>query len=167
MGHIYFTHSPNHLKLHPRRQSSSYQTSLADRIPCTSASSSKPFREGSRSDYFKYIHQRGSDYSRKAINRGAVNIRGNRYAFTTAIFSVLSGFTEGHALGSLDHEMNNAGAGYMNAVYVLRKVLQDANKKADIVATMKWYNDFGEIYQNPFEFAGTTADRMRTIALWR
>ena len=63
--------------------------------------------------------------------------------------------------------MNNAGAGYMNAVYVLKKVLQDANKKADYVATMKWFNDFGEIYQDPFEYAGTTADRMRTIAIFR
>ena len=78
-----------------------------------------------------------------------------------------TGFTEGSAIGSLDHEMNNAGAGFMNAVYVLKQVLQDAGKKSDYAATMKWYNDFGEVYQNPFEFAGTTADRMRTISLWR
>ena len=60
--------------------------------------------------------------------------------------------------------MNNAGAGFMNAVYVLRNVLQSTS---DYVATMKWYNDFGEVYQDPFEFAGTTADRMRTISIWR
>ena len=63
--------------------------------------------------------------------------------------------------------MNNAGAGFMNAVYLLKQVLQDAGKKSDYAATMKWYNDFGEVYQNPFEYAGTTADRMRTISLWR
>ena len=83
------------------------------------------------------------------------------------VFHTAIGFTEGSAIGSLDHEMNNAGAGFMNAVYVLRQVLQDAGKKSHYVATMKWYNDFGEVYQNPFEYAGTTADRLRTISLWR
>jgi len=63
--------------------------------------------------------------------------------------------------------MNNAGAGFMNAVYVLKQVLQAVGKKSDYVATMKWYNDFGEVYQDPFEYAGTTADRLRTISLWR
>lgn len=55
----------------------------------------------------------------------------------------------------------------MNAVYLLRHMLQSAGKTLNYVATMKWYNDFGEIYQDPFEYAGTTADRMRTISLWR
>ena len=77
------------------------------------------------------------------------------------------GFTDGSAIGTLDHEMNKAGAGFMNAVFVLRQVVQDAGKTSDTIATMKWYNDFGEVYQNPFEFAGTTADRLRTISLWR
>ena len=83
------------------------------------------------------------------------------------MFSSVSGFTEGSAIGSLDHEMNNAGAGFMCAVYVLKQVLQGLGKKSDYADTLKWYNDFGEIYQNPFEYAGTTADRMRTISLWR
>ncbi|XP_078352647.1 chondroitin sulfate ABC exolyase-like [Oculina patagonica] len=77
------------------------------------------------------------------------------------------GFTEGSGLGSLDHEMNNAGAGFMNAVFLLKKELKALGKLSDYVATMKWYNDFGEIYQDPFEYAGTTADRLRTISLWR
>ena len=63
--------------------------------------------------------------------------------------------------------MNNAGAGFMNAAFLLKKEIQAAGKLSDYVATMKWYNDFGEIYQDPFEYAGTTADRMRTISLWR
>ena len=63
--------------------------------------------------------------------------------------------------------MNNAGAGYMNSVYLLKQVLQDAGKKENYVATMKWYSDFGEVYQGPFEYAGTTADRMRTISIFR
>lgn len=63
--------------------------------------------------------------------------------------------------------MNNAGAGFMNAVFLLKKELKAKQKLAHYVATMKWYNDFGEVYQDPFEYAGTTADRMGTISLWR
>jgi len=55
----------------------------------------------------------------------------------------------------------------MNVVYVLKQVLQAAGKRSDYVATMKWYNEFGGVYQDPFEYAGTTADRLRTISLWR
>ena len=55
----------------------------------------------------------------------------------------------------------------MNSVYLLKQVLQDAGKKENYVATMKWYNEFGEVYQDPFEYAGTTADRMRTISIFR
>lgn len=32
---------------------------------------------------------------------------------------------------------------------------------------MRWYNEFGEMYQTNFEFNGTSADRMRTIMLYR
>ncbi|KAL9951814.1 hypothetical protein ACROYT_G044546 [Oculina patagonica] len=77
------------------------------------------------------------------------------------------GFTAGSGLGTLHHEMNFAGAGFMNAVFLLKNELQAEGKLSDYVATMKWYNDFGEIYQSPFEYAGTTADRLRTISLWR
>ncbi len=63
--------------------------------------------------------------------------------------------------------MNFAGAGIMNAVFLLKKELQAEGKLSDYVATMKWYNDFGEIYQNPFEYTCATADRLRTISLWR
>ena len=55
----------------------------------------------------------------------------------------------------------------MSAAFLLRKELQAAGNLPGYLATMKWYNDFGEIYQDPFEYAGTTADRMRTILLWR
>jgi len=63
--------------------------------------------------------------------------------------------------------MNRAGAGFMNAVFLLRKELKTKKRLADIVATMKWYIEFGEVYQDLFEYVGTTADRMRTISLWR
>ena len=79
----------------------------------------------------------------------------------------MSGWNDGSGIGTLDHEMNNSGAGFMNAVFLLRKEITAAGKIDDYVATMKWYNEFGEVYQDPFEYAGTTADRMRTIAVFR
>ena len=78
-----------------------------------------------------------------------------------------SGFSDGSGLGSLLHEMNNALAGFMCTVFLLKKELQEAGKLSDYIATMKWYNNFGEVYQNPFQYAGTNADRLRTISLWR
>ena len=55
----------------------------------------------------------------------------------------------------------------MCSAFLLRKEIQAAGKLSSYVATMKWYNEFGEVYQDPFEYVGTTADRMRTISLWR
>ena len=69
-------------------------------------------------------------------------------------------------MGSLDHEMNVDGAGFMNAIFLLREELSTDELK-EYIDTMKWYNDFGEIYQNEFEYFGTTADRMRSISLFR
>ncbi|KAL9985181.1 hypothetical protein ACROYT_G007551 [Oculina patagonica] len=81
------------------------------------------------------------------------------------------GFAEGSGVGSLDHEMNKDGAGFMHTLFLLSDSLSlPANKSRllDLISTAKWYNDFGEIYQSPaFEFKGTTADRMITLMLYR
>ena len=69
-------------------------------------------------------------------------------------------------MGSLDHEMNVVGAGFMNAIFLLREELK-ADELKEYIDTMKWYNEFGEIYQKKFEYVGTTADRMRSISLFR
>ena len=55
----------------------------------------------------------------------------------------------------------------MNAVFLLRDEITAEGKIDDYVATMKWYNEFEEVYQDPFEYVGTTADLMRTISLFR
>ena len=55
----------------------------------------------------------------------------------------------------------------MCAAFLLRGVLKNRRKLSAYIDTMKWYTDFGEVYQQQFEFNGTTADRMRTISLWR
>ena len=59
------------------------------------------------------------------------------------------------------------GAGFMCVAFLLRNELRLAGKLSEYITTMKWYNDFGEICQHPFEYIGTTADCMRTISLWR
>ncbi|XP_022785064.1 uncharacterized protein LOC111325500 isoform X1 [Stylophora pistillata] len=81
------------------------------------------------------------------------------------------GFRDGSGLGSLDHEMNLDGAGFMHSLFLLSDSLSNPLNKSrllDLIASAKWYNDFGEIYQTPsFEFKGTTADRMITLMLYR
>lgn len=81
------------------------------------------------------------------------------------------GFADGSSLGSLNHEMNKDGAGFMHALFILNDALSNpSNKKRlqELIKTAKWYNDFGEIYQTPaFDIVGTTADRMITLFLYR
>ena len=80
-------------------------------------------------------------------------------------------FTDGSGFGSLDHEWNRDGAGFMNTLFLLRDSLSIPSNKTrllDLIETAKWYNDFREIYQLPeFELKGTTADRMITLLLYR
>ena len=81
------------------------------------------------------------------------------------------GFADGSGLGSLDHEMNKDGAGFMHTLFILKDSLSIPSNKSrllDLINTAKWYNDFGEVYQSPtFEIKGTTADRMITLMLFR
>ena len=81
------------------------------------------------------------------------------------------GFADGSGVGSLDHEMNLDGAGFMHTLFLISDSLSLPSNKSrllDLISTAKWYNDFGEIYQSPtFEFKGTTADRMITLLLFR
>ena len=81
------------------------------------------------------------------------------------------GFADGSGLGSLNHEMNKDGAGFMHTLFLLKDSLSIPSNKSrllDLINTAKWYNDFGEVYQSPtFEIKGTTADRMITLMLFR
>jgi len=82
------------------------------------------------------------------------------------------GWADGSALGSLDHEMNRDGGGFMQTLFFLNESLyaNPANKTRllKLINTAKWYNDFGEVYQTPrFEYNGTTADKMITMMLFR
>ena len=80
------------------------------------------------------------------------------------------GFAEGSSLGSLGHQMLS-GSGYMHAAFLMADAIDDANDHdmtlENLIDTMKWYSDFGEIYQNRYEYQGTTADRVRTLTLFK
>ena len=87
-------------------------------------------------------------------------------------FAKQQGFADGSGFGSLDHEMNKDGAGFLNTLFLLKDSLSLPSNKSsrlvDLIKTAKWYTDFGEIYQSPaFELKGTTADRMITLMLYR
>ena len=81
------------------------------------------------------------------------------------------GFADGSGLGSLDHEWNKDGAGFMHTLFLISDSLRQPSNKTrllDLINTAKWFNDFGEVYQSPtFEIKGTTADRMITLLLFR
>ncbi|EDO33283.1 predicted protein [Nematostella vectensis] len=90
-----------------------------------------------------------------------------------ALFDYLQdqGWDRGSGLGSLDHEMNKDGAGFLNALFLLRNAFKRDHREKfkHWIETAKWYADFNEIYQTKESAAydGTTADRMRTILLHR
>ena len=64
--------------------------------------------------------------------------------------------------------MNRNGNGFTHAIFLLRNELKAAGKLQSMIETLKWYTDFDELYQSPdYEYRGTTADRMRTLLLFR
>ena len=71
------------------------------------------------------------------------------------------GLSKGSALGSMDHELLQM-TGFLHSLFLMRKHLA-----SDMVDTMKWYVEFGEVYQEVFEFKGSTADRIRSAMLYR
>ena len=76
------------------------------------------------------------------------------------------GWEMGSALGSMDHEALEM-SGFAHSVFLMRNELKASKKLDDVIATMKWYMEFGEVYQTSFEFKGATADRVRSIMLYR
>ncbi|CAB3991586.1 Chondroitin sulfate ABC exolyase [Paramuricea clavata] len=76
------------------------------------------------------------------------------------------GWDTGSSLGSMDHELLGM-SGFAHSVFLLRNELKAAGKLDNMIDVMKWYVEFGEVYQSPFEFQGTTADKIRTVLLFR
>lgn len=80
------------------------------------------------------------------------------------------GWAAGSGIGTLAHEMNKSGAGFIHSMFLLRKALRKCPELLGrLLNAMKWYTDFKEIYQEngDYIYDGTTADRMRTILFYR
>ena len=82
-------------------------------------------------------------------------------------YIVDQGWTVGSALGSLDHEIIRSSKGFVTSIFLLRKPLYHSGLLPQFIDSMKWYLEFGELYQNKFVSLGTTADRLRTLFLYR
>ena len=126
-----------------------------------------------KSEFLSCLGNQEKPYTRIEVKRALKCVNQIRLQ---RIFNILDyledqGWADGSAIGSLDHEMNRNGAGYMHTLFLLKDSLQKdskhKNRLLNLINTAKWYNDFGEIYQEPFEYKGTTSDRMATIILFR
>ncbi|XP_032225214.2 chondroitin sulfate ABC exolyase [Nematostella vectensis] len=80
------------------------------------------------------------------------------------------GFAEGSSLGSLDHQLLY-GQGYWNAAFLMSDVIRTQQDPGftlkNLIDTMKWYTEFGELDQKEFEHKGATCDRVRMHMLFR
>ena len=91
------------------------------------------------------------------------SINKNRSANILDLFSYINdqGFAEGSAYGSLDHELLGM-SGFAHSMFLMRNELKSAGKLDGVIDAMKYYSEMGEVYQTSFEFAGSTADRIRS-----
>ena len=111
-------------------------------------------------------HQQSYSKIKYAINQ--INIKREQNLVLLFDYVKDQGWTKGSAIGSGDHEMNRNGNGFTHAIFLLRNELKARGKLQGLVDTLKWYTDFNELYQRPdYEYRGTTADRMRTLLLFR
>lgn len=102
---------------------------------------------------------------RKALRE----INHKRFLRIKRIFEYIidQGWAVGSALGSLDHEMIRSSKGFVTSIFLLHQQLQRSGLLLQLIDITKWYLEFGELYQKPFESVGTTADRLRTLFLYR
>ncbi|XP_022786563.1 uncharacterized protein LOC111326752 [Stylophora pistillata] len=129
---------------------------------------------GDRQDEFrKYLESLSKPYTEDQVRKILNKENENRLERIIKLLDYIEdqGWADGSAIGSLDHEMNRGGAGYMHTLFLLKDALHGDPKYRprllNLINTAKWYNDFGEVYQSTFEYSGTTADRMITIMLFR
>ena len=110
------------------------------------------------------VSQACFDHVVDAIN----DLNGSRKTKIIDLFDYIKeqGWDTGSSLGSMDHELLGM-SGFAHSVFLMRNELKTAQKLDDMIKVMKWYTEFGEVYQSPFEFQGTTADKIRTVLLFR
>ena len=83
------------------------------------------------------------------------------------LFKYLKGWAQGSAIGSTSHEINKSGVGFAHALFLFQKDIEASGQLEEHLKALKYYSDFSESYQTVYDFKGTTADRMRTISLYR
>ncbi len=107
--------------------------------------------------------------TRYKLHMALKEINHKRFQRIERIFEYImdQGWTVGSALGSLDHEMIRSSKGFVTSIFLVHKPLYHSGLLPRLIDIMKWYLEFGELYQNPFESLGTTADRLRTLFLYR
>ena len=110
------------------------------------------------------VSQACLDHVKKAID--SVNVERKKKIMKLFDYIKDQGFTKGSTLGSNDYTALSM-SGYFHSAFLMRAELKTAGKLNDVISTMKWFSSFGEIYQNPFEYAGTSADTARTKMLFR
>ena len=126
-----------------------------------------------QNEFLNYLKTQGKPYTNAKVRRSLEYINKVRLQRVINVLDYLEdqGWADGSAIGSLYMEMLRSGAGYMHTLFLLKDSLHmdNANKSrlVNLINTAKWYNEFGEVYQAPFEYRGTTADRMITIMLFR
>ena len=126
-----------------------------------------------QNEFHNHLKSQGTPYTEDKVHRSLEYINQARLQ---RIFNVLDyledqGWADGSAIGSLYMEMLRSGAGFVHSLFLLKDSLEkDARYKSrliNLINTAKWYNDFGEVYQAPFKYNGTTADKMITMMLFR
>ena len=126
-----------------------------------------------KNEFLNYLNSLGTPYTTDKVRKSLQYINKVRLQRIINLLDYIEeqGWADGSAIGSLDHEMNRDGAGYMHTLFLLKDSLHavsgNKTRLLNLIKTAKWYNDFGEVYQSTFEFSGTTADRMITIILFR
>ena len=126
-----------------------------------------------QTEFRNYLETQGKPYTEAKVRRSLEYLNKVRLQRIINLLDYLEdqGWADGSAIGSLGFEMLRTGAGYMHTLFLLKNSfhMDSANKTrlVKLINTAKWYNEFGEVYQAPFEYSGTTADRMITIMVFR
>ena len=126
-----------------------------------------------QNEFERNIKARGKPYTAAKVRNSLDYINQERLQRILDVLDYLEdqGWAEGSAIGSLYMELLRSGAGFSHSLYLLKDTLKKTpatkSRLLNLIATAKWHNDFGEVYQSSFEYKGTTADFMITRMIFR
>ncbi|XP_022801742.1 uncharacterized protein LOC111339361 [Stylophora pistillata] len=124
-------------------------------------------------EFLNYLNSKGKPYTKAKVRESLEYMNKVRLQRVINLLDYVAdqGWTDGSAIGSIRGDLNQNGPGYMHTLFLLKNSLHEnsANKSRllNLVSAAKWYNYFGEVYQRPYEYKGTNADRMITTMLFR